>query len=154
MKKYSFTLFAVTLLVIAFSCQVKIDDEADRQTLINMTSEEWNKNELAGLHEANLESLTDDAVFIAGGKIYSGKESIRNLLNQRAKNTLISLKGKVGDIWISGDLATVSGTFSVSLIQSETGDTINFRGAFLSVGERQAGGSWKMVHSLNTELHN
>lgn len=154
MKKYLCPLFALILLAGTFSCQVKIDEEADKQTVINMTSEEWDKNELAGLYEANLESLTDDAVFIAGGEIYSGKESIRNLFTKRAKNNISIVDNEVVDIWKSGDLATVRGTFSVSYIQSEPSDTINFMGAFLSVCERQADGAWKIVHSLNTILNN
>jgi uncharacterized protein (TIGR02246 family) len=150
MKKLILLVTIIFLAVI--SCQKKYDIEADRQALINITSEEWDKNELAGNPELNVKFFIEDAVFIVGGKIFSGKESIRSLLESRTGIIPLKVDDKVEDIWISGDLAAVKGKSIVSYIQREDGDTINFNAAFLSVCKRQTDGTWKLVHCISTEL--
>jgi len=58
------------------------------------------------------------------------------------------------DTWISGDLATIRGSYSETFIRKEVGDTINEKGAWVDVCERQADGSWKMALTLITVINN
>jgi len=106
--------FAVT------SCQKKYDVEADRQALVKLTAEDWDANFLSGNTEANVNFYTEDAIRIWDGKVYAGKDAMRALFNT-AQEEIIILKqeNKVEDTWISGDLATVRGSFLGSYILKE-----------------------------------
>lgn len=151
MKKLG--LLTTFIFLAITSCQEKKDIESDRQALVKLTAENWDKNSLNDNPEANLEAYTDDAIRIYDGKQLSGKEAIRAAFNQYAEQyTVLRLEDKVEDIWISGDLAGVRGSYIESFIRKEAGDTINNKGAWVDVCKRQANGSWKMVLTLVTKL--
>ena len=86
--------------------------------------------------------------------IYYGKEEIRTLLTTEVRPgfTVSSCENTVEDIRISGDLATVRGTFLGSWAHQEWGDTLWTKAAWVDVCERQEDGSWKMVFNMGTEL--
>lgn len=146
-------LLTAIIFLAGSSCQKKNDIEADTQALLKLTSGDWTKNVLDGNREGNINSYTDDAVRINHGIVLSGKEAIREAFNTRANQTvLLKLEDKVEDTWISGDLAAVRGSYSESFIRKEVGDTINEKGAWVDVCERQTDGSWKMALTIITEL--
>ena len=143
----------VPILLILTSCQNIIDPEADKQTIIKL-NKEWDINTMKGNVEKNAALYTEDAIRIDGGKIYEGREAINNLLQSYAKGTTpLSMENKTENIWISGDIAAVRGAFKGSFIQDESGDTLNIKGAWSSVYERQADGTWKVVFSLGSPLN-
>ena len=150
MKKNVFTLIALILSVLT-SCQNKIDAEADKQALTNLTVKDWDKNILADNLLANVDFYTEDAVRISPRGMLSGKDAIRKAFNEDNPNTLLKLENKVEEIWISEDLATVRGSFTASSILAE-GDTLNRRGAWTDVCERQVDGSWLMALTMVTHL--
>ena len=160
MKKYFTLLFAMVFLA-GTSCANEPgtktypdpDPETDKQALVKLCAEDWDANVLAGNMDANVDSYTVDAVRVQDGMIYSGKEEIRAKLKyvRPGFTTLIS-ENKVGDIRISGDLATVRGEFLGSWAHQEWGDTLWTKAAWVNVCERQEDGSWKLMFNMGTEL--
>ena len=131
----------------------EIDVEADKQAIIKIINE-WDMNTMAGNIKKNAYLYTEDAIRIDGGIIYEGREAISNLLQSYGEGTTsLSLEDKVENIWISGDIAAVRGSFKGSFIQDESGDTLNIKGAWSSVYERQADGTWKVVFTLGSPLN-
>jgi len=152
MKKYFILPIALILSGIT-SCTVGHHHEADRRELINLTAKDWDENILAGDLDACVDSYTDDAVRIQDGKTLTGKDEIRAMLSSgRPGFTVSTAENKVEDLWISGDLASVRGTFKGSWVNKEWGDTLWTVGSWLDVCERQVDGSWKMVFTMASEL--
>ena len=156
MKKY-FTLFIAMVLLAGLSCtnepNPQTDPEADRQALVKLTSEDWDANVRAGNMDANVDVYTEDAIRIQDGMIYAGKEEIRTKLTYIRPGFTTSIsENKVEDIRISGDLATVRGTFLGSWVHAEWGDTLWTKAAWVDVCERQEDGTWKMVLTMGSEL--
>ncbi len=152
MKKIIFLILSLLLIAGSYTCQEKIDIEADEQALIKAT-EEWDVNAITD-NLKNLDQYTENAIRIDNGSIYEGKEAIGNLLRSYNEDyTVLSNKNTVENIWVSGDLATVRGSFLGSVILKESGDTLHSKGAWVGVSERQSDGSWKSVLSLGTEIN-
>ncbi len=118
-----------------------------------MAAEDWDMNAKAGNPEKNVDHYTDDAIRIDNGEIYEGKEAIGKLLQSYNENTILLLENKVDKIRVSGDLATVRCSFLGSVILKESGDTLNRKGAWVDVCERQSDGSWRMVLTIGTKLN-
>ena len=143
-------LFAFVLLTVT-SCKDINDIEADEQALIKM-NEQWDKNVMTD-NQKNADYYTDDAISVDNGKIYKGKEAIANLFKSYDEDyTILSGKNRIENISISGNLATVRGSYSGSLISLESGDTLQIKGAWVDLCERQVEGVWKIVYSIGTEL--
>lgn len=156
MMKYLTLVFALVLFA-GVSCTNEpdpvTDHEADKQALIKLCVEDWDANVLSGNMDANIDFYTEDAVRIQDGIIFTGKEEIRALLKFVRPGFTISIsEDKIEDIRISGDLATVRGTFLGSWVNKERGDTLWTKAAWMDVCERQEDGSWKMVFTMGTEL--
>ena len=156
MMKYLTVVFALVLFA-GVSCTNEpdpvTDHEADKQALIKLCSEDWDANVLAGNMDANLDFYTEDAVRIQNGMILNGKEEIGTILKKVRPGFTISIsEDKIEDIRISGDLATVRGTFLGSWVHEEWGDTLWTKAAWVDICERQEDGSWKMVFTMGTEL--
>jgi len=123
--------------------------------LIKLTAEQWDADSLSGNYEANVDFYTENSLRIDDGKSTKGKEAIRNLLKTNSEGyTILKQESKVEDTWISDDLATVRGSFLGSFIHKESGDTLNLKGAWVDVCERQKDGSWKMAFTLTSNLNN
>ncbi len=119
-----------------------------------MAAEDWDMNAKAGNPEKNVDHYTDDAIRIDNGEIYEGKEAIGKLLQSYNENTSrLFMENKVEKIRVSGDLATVRGSFLGSFILKESGDTLHSKGAWVDVCERQSDGSWRMVLTIGTKLN-
>ena len=147
-------LFVTIIFFAGTSCQKEYDIEADKQAVVKLTSKDFDANFLSGNPEASIEFYTEMALRIQDGKKYSGKDAIRtNLTSIRSGYTILKQEKTVEDTWISGDIATVRGTFLGSWIHKEWGDTLLRKDAWVDVCERQKDGSWKMVLTLTTELY-
>jgi len=151
MKKIIISILAICLIASCTPPKEEIDIEADKQALLKV-SEEWDMNAMTD-NLKNLDFYTDDAIRIDNGRIYEGKEAIGKLLQSYDEATILFIENKVEKIWISGDLATVRGSFLGSFILKESGDTLHSKGAWVDVFERQSDGSWKSVLSLGTEIN-
>jgi len=156
MMKYLTVVFALVLFA-GVSCTNEPDPvsdyEADKKALIKLCSEDWDANVRAGNMDANVDFYIGDAVRIQDGMIYTGKEEIRTKLKYVRPGFTTSIsENTIDDIRISGDLATVRGTFLGSWVHEEWGDTLWTKAAWVDVCERQEDGAWKMVFTMGTEL--
>lgn len=153
MKTYSFLLIAL-LFVTGTSCSSVHHSATDEETLIRLTSEDWDANFLAGNPDANVDLYTEDAVRIQEGMILTGREDIRAFLTSEIRPgfTIATSENKVTDVRISHDLATVRGTFLGSWANAEYGDTLWRYDTWVDICERQDDGSWKMVFTMVDEL--
>jgi len=146
-------LFVTVIFFAGTSCQKEYDIEADKQALIKLTAEDFDANFLSGNPDASVEFYTAQALRIQDGKKYSGKDAIRTKLTSiRSGYTILKQEKTVEDTWISGDVATVRGTFLGAWIHKEWGDTLYSKEAYVDVCERQEDGAWKMVFTLTSEL--
>ena len=153
MRKLVAILVFVSSVTI-FSCVQKIDIEADKETLIRMSTEDWDMNVKAGNLEANVETYAEDAVRIGSSEgVLVGKEAIRNAFkNFQEKYNVIKCDNQVEDIRVSGDLAVIRGSFSGTFVPKEEGEPIKKEGLWVTVYQRQTDGSWKKVYSLGTQI--
>ena len=116
-------------------------------------SEQWDMNVMASANEKNADYYTEEAIRIDNGEIYEGKKAIADLLKSYNEEYIpLSCKNSVEDIRISGNLATVRGSFLGSFISKQSGDTLYMKGAWVDLCERQMDGTWKMAYSIGTEL--
>ena len=150
MTKKLLILLAPILLTVT-SCQTEKDYEADEQAITKM-NEQWDKNVMTD-NEKNADYFTDDGILVENGKVYEGKEAIANLFKTYQEDfTVLNSKKTIDDVKIEDDLATVRGLYSGSFISKLSGDTLNIKGAWVDLCEKQTGGDWKMVYSIGTEL--
>jgi uncharacterized protein (TIGR02246 family) len=152
MKKI-FTFLLSLSLIIIFGCAEKVDIEAEKEVLNNIT-EEWDMNAKAGNFEAMVETYIDDAIRIEpDGTVLKGKESISNSLKTFfEKNNLTKCDNKHEDVRVSGDLAVIRGSYSGTFVPKEGGEPIHRKAAGVAVYERQTNGSWKCVYNLGTKI--
>ena len=80
------------------------------------------------------------------------KEAIRKIWKDLLTDAKITWKTKEVEVAQSGDLAFLSGTYEVTLIDP-TGTPVNDRGKYLEVWKKQANGMWKCVaDAWNSDL--
>jgi ketosteroid isomerase-like protein len=144
--------FTILILFTSTSCQKDYSTSEDEQAITKLI-ETWDKNGLSGNRAENAEFFTNDGVRVEGGKIYSGKESIRKLFSsQQEHRTYLKLENKIERIWSSEDFITVTGIRTVSFINSVTGDTITNKSITVTVFERQADGSLKSAYNHKDDI--
>ncbi len=150
MKYTVFTILIITLFSSA--CQKKYSIAEDKKS-IEQLNKKWNENVLSGHRLDNADLFTDDGIRIEGGKICSGKDSIRSLLNsQTVQRQYIQQENKTQKIWSSKDFITAEIIQKQVFIQNETGDTITKRNAAIVIFMRQSDGTLKIAYQLKSEL--
>jgi len=146
MKPLLFSIICVVFL--ANSCQMKyssLEDEIAIEELVK----EWENNGATGNREANAEFFTDDGIRVQGGKIYRGKEAIRDLFSSpQEQKAFLRQENVIDRIWSSNEFITVASTRTISFISVDTGDTVTSSVAAINVFERQPDGTLKMAYSM------
>ena len=96
---------------------------------------------------------SDDAIVMPpNAASATTKEAIRALWKDLLTDAKISWKTNKVEVAQSGDLACSSGTYEVTL-NDPTGKTVNDRGKYVAVWEKQADGTWKCgVDIWNSDL--
>lgn len=144
--------FTLLILIACTSCQMDFSTSEDEKVIAQLV-ETWDKNGLAGKRAENTEFFTNDGVRVEGGKIYSGKESIRALFSsQQEKRTYLKVENKIEKIWSSENFITVTGIRTISFIHSVTGDTITNKSLTVTVFERQSDGSLKAAYNHKDDI--
>ncbi|MBT8219080.1 MAG: DUF4440 domain-containing protein [Bacteroidia bacterium] len=96
-----------------------------------------------GIHKGFTTFAADDAVLMRNNQFIAGKSAIDTLYNGTNATNLQWAPDFV-DVSASGDLGYTYGSFTVTSVDS-TGNTIENRGVFHTVWQRQADGTWKYV---------
>jgi len=131
--------------------QLKSEVDIDRELIIKM-NEHWDKNAMAGNMTANAEQYVKDAVRIGYGTVEVGKKKILKTFKKYDKQlTVTTNENHIKDISISGDLAVAIGDFTGSTTSLLTGETIDEKGTWVDVYQRQSDGTWKSVCTVFSE---
>jgi uncharacterized protein (TIGR02246 family) len=105
--------------------------------------EQWSKAAGAKDVDKTVSFYSDDAVVMPpNGPRATTKEAIRALWKDLLTDASISWKTKKVEVAQSGDLACLSGTYEVTL-NDPTGKSVNDRGKYVEVWEKQTDGTWK-----------
>ena len=98
---------------------------------------------------------SNDAIVMApNASAANTKETIRSAWKEMltSPGAAISWKATKVEVATSGDLAYVSGTYEERMTDA-SGKTVNDRGKYLEVWEKQADGTWKVVADIwNSDL--
>lgn len=146
MKQLVYTLVGVVFLTI--SCQNKYSTQ-DNQIALKKFNEVWEANGNSGNRVANVDLFTDDGILVRSGKVYSGKEEIREFLsNQEADIHFIHQEIKQVETWSSEEFFMSVGIRTITYIDSASGDTISTTVPAVNIFARQPDGSFKLACSM------
>jgi ketosteroid isomerase-like protein len=138
----------MVIFIVVNSCQVNYSSSEDEKVIEKLV-EEWENNGATGNRITNAEFFTDDGIRVQGGKIYRGKEAIRDLFSSpQEQKAFLSQENTIDRIWSSKEFITVASTRTISFISVDTGDTVNTSVAAVNVFERQPDGTLKMAYSM------
>ena len=153
MKKLFLVL--ATVLVLALSgCAPRVDIEAERAAIRELTDVEWMEAGQAKDIERWVSFHTDDALlFLPNAPLVTGKEAIRAVVSE-----LLSTPGYEGswettkvEVARSGDLAYSYGPQETTVNDAE-GNPVTDRQKWVAVWKKQPDGSWKCaVLILNSD---
>jgi uncharacterized protein (TIGR02246 family) len=149
LMQVSIILMVLTLFIIS-GCEKQnevVNVEADISA-INNNIEQYTSSMNAGDLDGWISLWADDAIQLApDAPAVIGKEQIRakyeNIFPLFTFNMTIANE----EVKISGDLAVSHGNYTVSMTPKAGGETIVIDGKYLSIEERQADGSWKIIRS-------
>jgi ketosteroid isomerase-like protein len=152
--KLLFMSGCIALLSLAFVC---LSSAADTKSAIEQAlrdlDEQW--SEAAGAKDVDktVSFYSDDAIVMPpNAASATTKEAIRALWKDLLTDAKISWKTKKVEVAQSGDLAFSSGTYEVTL-NDPTGKSVNDRGKYVVVWEKQADGTWKCAADIwNSDL--
>jgi len=142
--------FLITTLLICSACATPIDSSADEAALREMVTA-WDVAYNARDAEALVEYYAEDAVRMnANQPALMGIDAIKTSFVEEWEQSDWQGKDVVAAIHVTGDLATMRGTWSGTLRPSEGGEPIEDRGHWVASYRRQADGSWKAIWDIWT----
>jgi uncharacterized protein (TIGR02246 family) len=145
----SIILMVLTLFVI-LGCgkQSEVGDvEADIST-INNNIDQYASSMNAGDLNLWISLWADDAIQMApDAPAVIGKEQIRAKYESIFPQFIFKMSISNEEVKIGGDLACSHGNYTFSMTPRTGGETIMIDGKYLSIEERQADGSWKIIRS-------
>jgi len=146
MKRLILSLIVIGLIFI--SCQKQYSKESN-QLALKKFNEAWEANGNSENRAANVDLFTDGGVLIRSGKVYAGKEEIREFLSkQEADIRFIHQELKQVKTWSSKEFFMSVGIRTITYIDTTSGDTISTSVPAVNIFERQPDGSFKLVCSM------
>ena len=145
----SIILMVLPLLVI-FGCgkQGKVGDVEADISAINNNIEQYTSSMNAGDLDGWISLWADDAIQLApGAPAVIGKEQIRAKYESIFPLFVFNMNIANEEVKIDGNLACSHGNYTVSMTPKAGGETIVIDGKYLSIEERQADGSWRIIRS-------
>jgi len=145
----SIILMVLPMLVISgFGKQIEAGDMEADIAAINNNLEEYTSSMNAGDLDRWISLWADDAIQMApDAPAVIGKEQIRAKYESIFPLFIFKMTINNEDVKISGDLACSHGNYTVSMTPKAGGETIMIDGKYLSIEERQADGSFKIIRS-------
>jgi ketosteroid isomerase-like protein len=134
----------IALLSFAFA---GLGSAADTKSAIEQAlrdlDDQWSAAAGAKDVDKTVSFYSDDAIVMPpNASSATTKEAIRAIWKDLLTDAKISWKTKNVEVAQSGDLACLSGTYEVTL-NDPSGKSVNDRGKYLEVWEKQADGTWK-----------
>jgi uncharacterized protein (TIGR02246 family) len=104
------------------------------------------KGDTVGMYAA----YADDAVMMMPGTapLRGRAEMTRSLNAMMAQMTLKDPKFHIEDVLVGGDLAVETGTYEWT-VQPKKGKAMPDKGSYVTVWQRQADGSWKIIRDIS-----
>jgi len=145
----SIVLMVLPLFVIS-GCgkQSKVGENEADIAAINNNIEQYTSSMNAGDLDRWISLWADDAIQMApDAPAVIGKEQIRAKYASIFPLFIFNMNIANEEVKMSGDLACSHGNYTVSMTPKAGGETIVIDGKYLSIEERQADGSWKIIRS-------
>ena len=145
----SIIIMVLTLFVI-IGCekQNEVGDVEADISAINNNIDQYASSMNAGDLNRWISLWADDAIQMApDAPAVIGKEQIRAKYESIFPLFIFKMSIANEDVKIGGDLACSYGNYTVSMTPKAGGETIVIDGKYLSIEERQADGSWKIIRS-------
>ena len=128
--------------------QSEVGDVKADISAINNNIELYTSSMNAGDLDRWISLWADDAIQMApDAPAVIGKEQIRAKYESIFPLFIFKMSIANEEVKISGDLACSHGNYTVSMTPKAGGETIMIDGKYLSIEERQADGSWKIIRS-------
>jgi ketosteroid isomerase-like protein len=130
------------------------DTRAADEAAIRDADAQWSKTAGANDLDGTVAYYVDDASLLPpNAPIASGKQAIRAIwASLLGPGTSISWQASKVEIARSGDLASIVGTYQLSM-KDPQGNPVNDRGKFVEVWKKQADSKWKVVADIfNSDL--
>ena len=143
-------ILMVLMLLVILGCgkQSEVGDVEADIAAINNNIEQYISSMNAGDLDRWISLWADDAIQMApDAPAVIGKEQIRAKYESIFPLFIFKMTIANEDVKISGDLACSYGNYTVSMIPKAGGEAIMIDGKYLSIEERQADGSWKIIRS-------
>jgi uncharacterized protein (TIGR02246 family) len=145
----SIILMVLPLFVIS-GCgnQSEVGDVEADISAINNNIDQYASSMNAGDLNLWISLWADDAIQMApDAPAVIGKEQIRAKYESIFPQFIFKMTITNEDVRIGGDLAVSHGNYTVSMTPKAGGEAIMIDGKYLSIEERQADGSWKIIRS-------
>ena len=143
-------ILMVLMLLVILGCgkQSEVGDVEADISAINNNIEQYTSSMNAGDLDRWISLWADDAIQMApDAPAVIGKEQIRAKYESIFPLFIFKMTIANEDVKIGGDLAVSHGNYTVSMTPKAGGETIVIDGKYLSIEERQADGSWKIIRS-------
>ena len=99
-----------------------------------------------GAAEAFNAYLTDNALQLpAGSNPISGRETIYQQMKKSEGSYTLAWEPQFGDVSDSGEMGYTWGTYTVSVINEETGSVDKSYGKYLNIWRKNDSGKWRVV---------
>ena len=144
----SIILMILTLFVTGCGKQNEVGDVEADISAINNNIEQYTSSMNSGDLDRWISLWADDAIQMApDAPAVIGKEQIRAKYENIFSQFIFKMTITNEEVRIGGDLAFSRGNYTVSMTPKAGGETIKIDGKYLSIEERQADGSWKIIRS-------
>ena len=143
-------LLMVLPLFVILGCekQNEVGDVEADISAINNNIEQYTSSMNSGDLDRWISLWADDAIQMApDAPAIIGKEQIRAKYESILSQFTFKMTITNEEVRIGGDLAFSRGNYTVSMTPKAGGETIMIDGKYLSIEERQADGSWKIIRS-------
>lgn len=139
-------LWVVLLLVTA--CGQPIDTAADEEAQRQL-GVVWDNAANSGDWDTLVSLYVDEPLRMdPDAPIVVGKDAMRQVFQAYRDQAEAEYTNTVVDVRVAGDLAVVRGTFTGSVAPRDGSAAYSDSGDWVSVRERQADGSWKIVYDI------
>jgi uncharacterized protein (TIGR02246 family) len=143
----------ISLLVPVGGCAQKVNDPADVQAIKKLAAD-WDSAFNAGNIDALLAFYRSDVVRMGPNEPASvGTDAVRASFQSYFDAYKVETHGPIEDVRVSGDLAAARGVYTDASAPKAGGTPGNQKGKWVSVYQRQADGSWKILWDIeNSDL--
>ncbi len=154
--KYKCLVFLVMGLLMVLACTPDTEQEqAAKQTTteadvaaINEIWIQYAGNISSGGLDSWMSLWTDNGIQMApDAPAVLGKEQIRAKYESIFPQFIFKMAITNEEVRVAGDLSFSRGNYTLSMTPKAGGETIKIDGKYLSIEERQADGSWKIIRS-------